>query len=82
MHNLVGCINIRTCACMDKFIYAQRTEERYTKRRMELESSSFVRIFNWKNNKILLSYSDNFESWKIYHLGDDEVCKALHLLHF
>ena len=66
--------------CMDKSIYAQRTEERYTKRRMEQESYSFVRIFNWKTDKILLSYSDNFKSWKIYHLGDDEVCKALHIL--
>ena len=40
---------------------------------MEQESSTFVRIFNWKNDKILLSYLDKFESWEICHLGDDEV---------
>ena len=40
---------------------------------MEQESSTFIRIFNWKKDRILLSYSDNFKSWEIYHLGDDEV---------
>ena len=43
---------------------------------MEQESSSFVRIFNWKKDKILLSYTKNYKSWKVYHLGDDEVIKS------
>ena len=54
----------------------QRTEERYTERGMEQESSSFIRIFNWKKDKIHLSYEDNFESWEMYHSGDNEVIKS------
>ena len=44
---------------------------------MEQQSSNFVCIFNWKKDKILLSYHDKFESWEVCHIGDDEVTNSL-----
>ena len=58
----------------------QRTEERYVERRMEQQSSNFVCIFNWKKDKILLSYQEKFESWEICHIGDDEVTNSLMII--
>ena len=55
------------------YAYLQRLEERYVKRRMELESSAFIRIFDWEDDKICLLYSEKFQSWTICHLNDDEV---------
>ena len=43
---------------------------------MEQETVSFIRIFNWKKDKICLSYEDNFESWEICHEGNNEVIKS------
>ena len=42
---------------------------------MELESSTFIRISNWKDDKICLVYSKKFQNWKICHSNDDEVRK-------
>ena len=44
---------------------------------MEQQSSNFVCIFNWRTDKILLSYLDKLESWEICHIGDDEVTNNL-----
>ena len=47
---------------------------------MEQQSSNFVCIFNWKKDKILLSYHDKFESWEVCHIGDDEVTNSLMII--
>ena len=44
---------------------------------MEKQSSNFICIFNWKKDKILLSYPDKLESWEICHIGECEVNKSL-----
>ena len=53
--------------------HTQRTEKRYAERRMEQESSTFVRIFNWEEDKFLLIYPQKVENWEICHSGYDEV---------
>ena len=55
------------------YLSIQRLEERYAKRRMEQESSTYIRIFNWKDDKICLLYPEQFQSWKVCHMNDDEV---------
>ena len=40
---------------------------------MEQDLSDFICIFNWKKDKILLSYPDELESWEICHIDSNEV---------
>ena len=42
---------------------------------MRQESFTFIRIFDWKADKILLNYSGELECWYISHLGNTEVIK-------
>ena len=44
---------------------------------MEKQSSNFICIFDWKKDKIILSYSDKLESWEICHIGECEVTKSI-----
>ena len=59
------------------YTYIQRTEERYADQGMKQELSLPIKISNWKKDKFLMSYHDEFEGWEITHSGEDEV--TLHI---
>jgi len=40
---------------------------------MEQESSHYICISNWTEDKFILQYPDKFESWEICHSGDNDV---------
>ena len=65
---------------MSMYTYVQRTEERYSKRRMKQEPCVPIEIFNWKKDKFCLSYPDKLEGWEICHYGYDEVMLYIILL--
>lgn len=46
---------------------------------MERESYDFIHIYNWEDDKICLQYSKKYETWKICHLGEDEVRHLLYM---
>ena len=60
--------------------YVQRTEKRYDERRWKQELSCIIQIFNWKKDKIQLSYPNKLEGWKISNAGYDKVI-LLYLFH-
>lgn len=54
-------------------IYLQRTEERYSERRMQKEFSTYLCIYKWKKDKIIILYDKMLDNWEICHLGEKEV---------
>ena len=46
---------------------------------MKQESSAIIQIINWKEDKIILSYADKYESWEICHSGSNEVMLHIYL---
>ena len=64
MHSL-ACVNLTL----------QRTEERYAQRKLELDYSTNIQIYDWKKDKFLLQYLRKFENWDIFHIGLNEVIK-------
>ena len=54
-------------------MYLQSTEDRYSERRMQKVFFTPISIFNWKKDKIIISYPKKLENWEMCHLGDDEV---------
>lgn len=46
---------------------------------MEQESSTYIRIYNWEDDKICLKYCKEFGNWEMFHLGDDEIKLPFHV---